>query len=58
MKHKLHYVSLQYYEKNKPLFRSREGKESLKRQQAYRIIGAARADQLKKAHKYRILATF
>ncbi|MFB5662502.1 tyrosine-type recombinase/integrase [Alteribacillus sp. HJP-4] len=42
------YLMTRDYEKNEPLFRSRKGKEALKRQQAYRIINeAARAVGIK-----------
>lgn len=42
------YLMTRNYEENEPLFRSRKGKESLKRQQAYRIINeAARAVGIK-----------
>lgn len=42
------YLMTRNFEENEPLFRSRKGKESLKRQQAYRIINeAARAVGIK-----------
>ncbi|HDR7634705.1 TPA: site-specific integrase [Bacillus mycoides] len=42
------YLMTRNYEENEPLFRSRKGKEALKRQQAYRIINeAARAIGIK-----------